>query len=599
MLSIAGILIIVLGIAAVVGIIALIVALCFKKDAPLPAGEGSYFDGNTFQLIGYSILAALLSAVTLGIAVPWIVCMVQGWQTRHTVINGRRLNFNGHGHQLIGKYLLWLFLTLITFGIYGIWLGLGMKKWVVKHTFYADEEQPVESYFSGGAGGYLGTYLLAALLTLVTFGIGAAWATKMILQWEAKHTHIGGSPLEFNGTGGQLFVKYLLLGLLTPLTLGIYALFFPVILLKWQAKHTEAVYKTKPIQEQARAHETPAMQDFAKYRIAANDQEIAAMKSGYTGKEDAAALERLAEEGNPFAAYRLAKFQKGDAALYEGNALELLQKGAEGKVHSALLDLAKQAPAEEKLSLLTEAAGFGNAEASGLLASEYKNAGDLPQAAYWSKVAMEWGVADAPSEEEYTALIKTIALNLSESRPSPKQSKALPIILGVVGVGVLAAILFVLMAVFGLTRFSAAKESATNLRVFYVDTVDVGEIEGQSFTANDINSMRVEYILDENVVLDRDNNTLYIQFGLENYEENVYLRCENGWRTQAIAPGTGITEVEYPDYMGTPYAIEIWAKYDETEGRFITSHYLNVTEESATDNNLGIIPPTQAAQASR
>ena len=87
--------------------------------------------------------------------------------------------------------------------------------------------------------GYLGIHILAFLLTLFTLGIGSAWASTMILKWEAKHTHIGGGSLEFDGTGGQLFVKCLLLVILTPLTLGIYALFFPVSYTKWRVKHTD------------------------------------------------------------------------------------------------------------------------------------------------------------------------------------------------------------------------------------------------------------------------------------------------------------------------------------------------------------------------
>ncbi len=168
----------------------------------------SYFDGNTMSFIGYRIVSFLVCAVTLGIAFPWMHCMLQSWEARHTVIHGQRLKFDGRGGQLFGKYLLWVFLTLITLGIYSIWLGLGVKKWTVKHTFYVDDQQPVESYFSGGVGGYLGIHILAFLLTLFTLGIGSAWASTMILKWEAKHTHIGGGSLEFDGTGGQLFVKF-------------------------------------------------------------------------------------------------------------------------------------------------------------------------------------------------------------------------------------------------------------------------------------------------------------------------------------------------------------------------------------------------------
>lgn len=461
--------ILLIAVVIVVGTVIAIAAVSSRKGttASSSIGEESYFDGSTWQLIGYRILSALVITITLGIAYPWMLCMIQRWEAKHTVIHGRRLKFNGQGHQLIGKYLLWVFLTAITFGIYGIWLGLGMKKWVVKHTVYADEQKPVDSYFSGGAGGYLGIHILSFILTLFTFGIGKAWADKMVLKWEAKHTHIGGSPLEFNGTGGQLFAKYLLLLLLTPLTLGIYALFFTVIYMKWEVKHTEAVYQTPEIQAKARAHELTALQDFAKYRIAANDQEIAAIKSGYTGKEDKAMLEQMAAGGNPIAAYHLARQLKGANAIYDDKALELLQEAANGNVHSALLDLAKQLPNGQKVSMLTKAAQCGSAEANWQLACEYKNANNLPQAAYWFKVALEWGVADATARTaEYDELVKNIALQLSESRVMLQQSKVLPIVLGVVGAVLLAVIAFGVMAIFGL-RFDHAAEITPAQSVAY------------------------------------------------------------------------------------------------------------------------------------
>ena len=39
----------------------------------------SYFDGGILGYIGYSILAVLISGLTLGIATPWAVCMMQNW----------------------------------------------------------------------------------------------------------------------------------------------------------------------------------------------------------------------------------------------------------------------------------------------------------------------------------------------------------------------------------------------------------------------------------------------------------------------------------------------------------------------------------------
>lgn len=98
----------------------------------------SYFDGGLLQLIGWKILGGLLTAVTLGLGYPWAKCMVESWETKHTVINGRRLRFDGNGGQLFGNYIKWILLTIITLGIYSFWLGINMKKWVAKHTHFED-----------------------------------------------------------------------------------------------------------------------------------------------------------------------------------------------------------------------------------------------------------------------------------------------------------------------------------------------------------------------------------------------------------------------------------------------------------------------------
>lgn len=100
----------------------------------------SYFDGRLLQLIGWNILTFFMNVFTLGIAVPFSMCLMMKWKMKHQVILGRRLSFNGNGLQLIGRYLLWLLLSVITFGIYAFWLGIKLKKWETKHINYQKSE---------------------------------------------------------------------------------------------------------------------------------------------------------------------------------------------------------------------------------------------------------------------------------------------------------------------------------------------------------------------------------------------------------------------------------------------------------------------------
>lgn len=98
----------------------------------------SYFDGGLLQLIGWNILGALVTLLTLGICYPWAYCMIYRWEARHTVINGHRLKFNGTALQLFGSWIKWALLTIITLGIYGFWLNINLKKWKTKHTEFAN-----------------------------------------------------------------------------------------------------------------------------------------------------------------------------------------------------------------------------------------------------------------------------------------------------------------------------------------------------------------------------------------------------------------------------------------------------------------------------
>lgn len=539
----------------------------------------SYFDGNTWQLIGYRLLSFLVCTVTLGIAYPWMLCMVQNWEIKHTVINGRRLRFDGRGHQIIGRYLLWTLLTIVTFGIYGIWFGLGMKRWVVKHTFYADETEPTESYFSGGAGGYFGVNLLAFLFSLVTFGIGRAWAEVRVLRWEAKHTHIGGSPLVFTGSGGKLFVKYLVLALLTPITLGIYALFFAVSYKRWEIKSTAARYMTPEIQDKAKEQALAADRDFAKHRIAANDLEIAAIKSGFTGDEDPSDLRKKANEGNMFAEYRLATVLKGDADIYEGEAEELLRKSADAGNPPALTDLSKQSPSEEAVPMLVRAAEGGSAEASFLLAREYRKTGELQRAAYWFKTALEWGYPDAvKSIDEYESLITDIAFMLSEgggenndglggkdggsAQPgSGKKSRALPIVLGVVGgIILLGAAGFALAKLCGLPFLQNKRPSAItdNQQWLYpavlVKAVDAQNIEGKEYTITGEDGSEYTVVIGEQFYYDADEGILYFQFGALDDGAPLYLSGNGRWATLVIE-GSGWFKALCPDPENSVYAV--------------------------------------------
>ncbi len=197
----------------------------------------SYFDGGLLQLIGYRILGALVTAVTLGICLPWAFTMVYAWEAKHTVINGKRLSFDGTALGLFGNWIKWLLLTVITLGIYGLWLGINLKKWRVAHT-HTESGPLAESHFDGGLLEFIGWTLLGSLITGLTLGICLPWSYTMIYNWEIKHTVIDGRRLVFDGTAIGLFGNWIKWFLLTVITFGIYAFWLEIKLKKWRISHS-------------------------------------------------------------------------------------------------------------------------------------------------------------------------------------------------------------------------------------------------------------------------------------------------------------------------------------------------------------------------
>ncbi len=92
------------------------------------------FDGGAATYWGTQILAFIVTFITLGIAYPYALVLVQRWKTKHTIVNGTRLRFTGTGIGLFGHWIKWLLLCIITLGIYSFWVAPRVQKWVIEHT---------------------------------------------------------------------------------------------------------------------------------------------------------------------------------------------------------------------------------------------------------------------------------------------------------------------------------------------------------------------------------------------------------------------------------------------------------------------------------
>lgn len=206
--------------------------------------ENSKFDGTGLQLLGYNLLLVLVSAVTCGIATPWMICKIYRWRIGHTTINGRRLVFTGSGGSLLGHWILWELLSVITCGIYTFFAHVALRKWELKHTYIEGEPVLAESnasYFDGNSFAYFGYSLLGGILMVVTCGIAYPWVMAMLQKWDTKHQVINNRRLVFSGSGLGFLGEYIIIVLLSAITCGIYAPWGKVRMNKYIVRHTDFV----------------------------------------------------------------------------------------------------------------------------------------------------------------------------------------------------------------------------------------------------------------------------------------------------------------------------------------------------------------------
>ncbi len=94
------------------------------------------------------------------------------------------------------------------------------------------------SYFDGGLLSYLWWWMLATVLTTITFGLAYPWAMCMLYRWKIEHTVVQGRRLKFIGTGGSLFLNWIKWCILTIITLGIYGFWVFIKIENWKAENT-------------------------------------------------------------------------------------------------------------------------------------------------------------------------------------------------------------------------------------------------------------------------------------------------------------------------------------------------------------------------
>ena len=203
------------------------------------ARTDSYFDGGLLELIGWRILAGLITIITFGIGSSWGKCMLYNYQFKHTVYNGKRLKFEGTGGDLFVNRFKWIFLSIVTLGIYIFFIPVQKTKWVISNLHFEDESLVKgESFFDGKTSHLIGVNILCNILNAFSLGLLVSFTTCFKLKWINRHVVINKKKLVFTGKALNLFGKYLLWLFLTIITFGIYGWWLSIKVLKWNTKNT-------------------------------------------------------------------------------------------------------------------------------------------------------------------------------------------------------------------------------------------------------------------------------------------------------------------------------------------------------------------------
>ncbi|MFH1812331.1 MAG: DUF898 family protein [Pseudomonadota bacterium] len=208
------------------------------------------FTGTGGEIFVKFLVGMILTAITMGIYMPWFMVSIMQYAASKTTIEGGpkgslQVEFKGTGGQLFVVGLVGALLTSITFGIYGAWFMANLMRFYADNTTAkAADGTTYRLRFTATGGELFVAYLVGILLTSITFGIYAPWFMCKLYTLFAEKTDIlrGDTKVgtvAFSGTGGNLFVTFLVGYLLTMVTLGIYSFWFQVKMMQFMAQNTK------------------------------------------------------------------------------------------------------------------------------------------------------------------------------------------------------------------------------------------------------------------------------------------------------------------------------------------------------------------------
>lgn len=157
--------------------------LKFEWDGLEINGRRARYVGSLGQFVAAMFVPALLTACTLGFAMPWFLAKYNAYAAEHCEVDGVRMSFHGNGGDLFGRWLLGSVLTLCTLGIYSAWFYSDVWAWTWENT----EVGGRRFSFRRDPSGLLGEFFVVSLLTVCTAGIYWPWGAARLRAWEVEH----------------------------------------------------------------------------------------------------------------------------------------------------------------------------------------------------------------------------------------------------------------------------------------------------------------------------------------------------------------------------------------------------------------------------
>lgn len=109
----------------------------YEKEAyPGEFCRKSVFGGGVFDHNMRVFLQVLFFVLTLGLGLPWIICMDQIWHLDNMIIDGKQVVFEGRGKKFFWRFVGWFWLSVITLGIWSFWMAVKMLRWYAKYTHF-------------------------------------------------------------------------------------------------------------------------------------------------------------------------------------------------------------------------------------------------------------------------------------------------------------------------------------------------------------------------------------------------------------------------------------------------------------------------------